>query len=231
VIRGSPAPEGLSPASPLLRASAAAIIAAAILALQLSPLRELVSPHGFQIARSRIDELGALAPVAFVGLCVAGIGLGLPRLGFAALGGVAFGWLAGSALAQLGTIGGCFVNFSWARYLGRELCVRRSGPVLRALVDRVARRPIATNVLLRLIPVGNSLALNSFLGICPISSRNFLLGTALGTFPETLVFGLFGAGAASGSGMALALGSLLFAALLAVTFAVVRRTSLDPESG
>jgi uncharacterized membrane protein YdjX (TVP38/TMEM64 family) len=221
--------------SPLIRASAAVIIAAAILALQFSPLRELVSLHGFQGARNRIDGLGPLAPVAFVGFCVAGIGLGLPRLGFAALGGVAFDWLAGCALAQLGTIGGCLVNFWWARYLGRDLSLRRGGRTWNALVERVARRPIATNVLLRLIPVGNSLALNSFLGMCPISSRDFLVGTALGTLPETLIFALLGAGAASGSAVAvaLALGALLFAtllaALLAVTLAVVRRTAFQRE--
>jgi len=205
-------------------------VAVAVFAVHLSPLRELVSLRDFEHTGQGIAALGGPAPLVFVGLCVAGIGLGLPRLGFAALGGVAFGWVAGCALAQLGTIGGCFVTFAWARYLGRDLALRHGGPLWQSLSERVARRPIGTNVALRLIPVGNSLALNSFLGVCPISARDFLLGTALGTLPETLAFALFGAGAVGGSRLAIGAGTAVIAILAAGSVALLRSARLGTET-
>jgi uncharacterized membrane protein YdjX (TVP38/TMEM64 family) len=217
-------------ASVLLRSAVALLLAAAILAVHLSPLREWVAVRSLERARHEIAELGALAPLAFVASCVLGIGLGLPRLGFAALGGVSFGWLAGCALAQLGTVGGCFVAFSWSRYLGRELAVRRGGRVWQGLRERVARHPIATNAVLRLIPIGNSFAQNTFLGVCPVSSRDFLLGTALGTFPETLAFALFGAGAAGGSRLAIGVGTALVAALAIGSVALLRSRRIGTEA-
>lgn len=215
-----------------LRAGIGLAIGAAIFAVHHSPLRAWIAPSGFAAAREWLAGLGALAPAGFVGLCGLGIGLGLPRLGFAAAGGLAFGGLHGSLLAQIGTIAGCAINFGWARYLAREFAQRHGGRRLGALTERVARRPIATNVFLRLIPVGNSLALNSFLAICPISGRDFLIGTAIGTLPETVAFALFGAGAASGSAIALVAGAALVLLLLAGTLGALfrERRSLGRET-
>jgi len=209
---------------PLWRRAAIGVgIAAAIVALHRSPLHDWLAPAAWSSASERLDALGPLAPVAFVAACALGIGLGLPRLGFAAAAGLAFGWLEGAALAQLGTVAGCFINFSWARYLAREAALRRGGKHWGALRARIERRPIATNVFLRLLPVGNSLALNSFLGVCPISSRDFLVGTALGTFPETLAFALFGAGAATGSTAAPLAGAAVVLLLLAGSAVAILR--------
>jgi uncharacterized membrane protein YdjX (TVP38/TMEM64 family) len=212
-----------------VRAAIGLCLVAIALALQLSPLRHLLSGDGAQRAHAAIDALGPLGPAAFLAVCALGIGIGLPRLGFAALGGLAFGWLAGGVLAQLGTVAGCFVNFGWARYFGRDFAQRGQSRLWTSIRERVARRPIATNVALRLVPVGNSLALNSLLGLCPISSRDFLIGTAIGTLPETLVFALFGSGISSGSPAKLATGAAILLALVVGSFALARRMRVEPE--
>ena len=210
------------------RAACGLGIVAIALALQLSPLRHLFSGEGAQHAHQVIEGLGTLGPAAFLVLCALGIGIGLPRLGFAALGGLAFGWLAGGILAQVGTIAGCFLNFSWARYFGLDLAQRNQSRLWSAIRERVANRPIATNIALRLVPVGNSLALNSLLGVCPISAREFLIGTAIGTFPETVVFALFGAGISSDSHAKLATGAGILLALVVGSFALARRMRVAP---
>ena len=204
------------------------VLVAIALGIQLSPLRHMLWGDGAHRAREVIAALGALGPAAFLVLCTLGIGIGLPRLGFAALGGLAFGWLAGGILAQVGTVAGCFVNFGWARYFGRDLAQRSQSRLWTALRERVARRPIMANIALRLVPVGNSLALNSLLGVCPISSRDFLIGTAIGTFPETLVFSLFGAGISGDSPAKLATGAGLLLALAIGSFALARRMRVEP---
>jgi uncharacterized membrane protein YdjX (TVP38/TMEM64 family) len=216
-----PSPRADSPRSRLLRRALGVAIAVAVVSLQFTPLRDLFAPGRLQQAQASIQALGPGAPLAFLALCTVGIGLGLPRLGFAALGGIAFGWLVGTVLAQIGTVAGCLVSFSWARYLAKDLPLR--GGRFQAVLERIARRPIASQVGLRLVPVGHTLALNSLLALCPISTRDFLVGAALGTFPETLAFALFGAGAVDGSGRAIAVGATVMLVLIAGTFLLARR--------
>ena len=141
-----------------------ALVVGCLLLVYASPLRELLSPSHYGDLRSRIDGWGVWAPVFFVLACAGGIGIGAPRLAFAAIGGLAFGWWEGFLLAQIGTLGGCLLNFGWARWLGRSWVERRVGRRLGRLLDKVARRPIATNVMLRVCPVGNNFLLNLFFG-------------------------------------------------------------------
>jgi uncharacterized membrane protein YdjX (TVP38/TMEM64 family) len=213
----------------LARSAVGALVIAAIAAVQLSPLREALTGEGLHTLQQGIVEIGAPAPTAFLLLCAIGIGSGLPRLGFAALGGLAFGWLDGTVIAQLGTVAGCFLNFAWVRYLGRDLARGSRMRAWTGIAARIQRRPIAINVALRLVPVGNSFVLNSFLALCPISSRDFLIGTAIGTFPETLVFALFGAGVSDDSRGALGAGTALLLALAGGSYALARRMRAVPE--
>jgi uncharacterized membrane protein YdjX (TVP38/TMEM64 family) len=55
-------------------------------------------------------------------------------------------------------------------------------------------------VLIRWAPVGNCFAVNLLMSLSPITLPVFVIGTTLGTLPETVIYALFGSAAASTSG-------------------------------
>lgn len=192
--------------------------AVSLLALwAFTPLRDVFAFSSLDRLRARLAELGNAAPLVFVLLSAAAIACGAPRLWFAALGGVCFGWVSGSLLSTAATLLGSTVTFFVARALGRTHVAARIGPRFARLeqaLTLIGENGVAANVLLRAAPVGNCFAVNLFMGVSPIPVRAFALGTLLGTLPETVIYSLLGS-SASGQ-VALRLGAS--AALLVLLF-------------
>jgi uncharacterized membrane protein YdjX (TVP38/TMEM64 family) len=90
----------------------------------------------------------------------------------------------------------------------------RFGHRLRPLRDALAHSPFQATLALRLLPVGNNLALNLLAGMAGLSLWPFLAGSALGYLPQTVVFALLGKGIRVEGAWQLALA----AALLLVSF-------------
>lgn len=176
------------------------------------PLRQWLHPASLETLKAWIASLNGWGPPVFTLLTAVVVAAGAPRVWMAALGGFAFGWLAGSALALVGTLGGCWVTFTYARWLGREWVQARLGKRLTKLNDLLQRHGIVMTLVLRSAPIGNNHVSNLMLALSPISRGSFLLGTALGVLPTTVIYALFGS-AASGSTM----GRITAAALLLVT--------------
>lgn len=203
-----------------------ALVAAMLALVYLTPLREVFLPERIDAARQRIRELGALAPLVFVCATALAVTFGAPRLWFAAVGGMAFGWLSGAALAQVGTLAGCWLTFRAARALGNEFVQRRVGehmPRLEKLIAHVGEHGILANVLLRAQPVGNCFVMNTFMGVTPIRDRAFLIGTFLGTLPETVIYALFGSGLGGELAFRVGLGIFLLVCLGITTTWLTRR--------
>jgi uncharacterized membrane protein YdjX (TVP38/TMEM64 family) len=190
----------------------AALLVTCAAMVYLSPLRQWLHPASFHALKWRIASMGAWGALFFTLLTTVVVAAGAPRVWMAALGGFAFGWLAGSALALIGTLGGCWVTFTYARWLGREWVQARLGKRLTKLNDLFQRHGIVMTLVLRSAPIGNNHVSNLMLALSPISWGSFLLGTALGVLPTTVIYALFGS-AASGSTM----GRITTAALLLVT--------------
>lgn len=201
-----------------------ALAVAALVAVYASPLHALLVPAGLGPLQAELAREGSAAPLVFAGATASLVAVGAPRLWFAAAGGLLFGWLPGFLLAQAGTTAGCLLNFAWGRWVMRELLAGREMPRLRRLLDGLARAPVATNVAVRLCPVGNCFAFNLLLAASPVSTRDFLVGTFLGTLPETLVYALFGGSAQGGSLRLLLAGAALMAALTAASLWIARST-------
>jgi phospholipase D1/2 len=200
-----------------------ALAVGALLAVYLSPLHAALLPQGLAPLRRGLDAAGPLAPLLFGLGAAALVAMGAPRLWFAAAAGLLFGWFWGALLAQAATLLGCLLNFAWGRRLARDLRPRQRAPRLGRLLDAVARAPIATNVAVRLCPVGNCFAFNLLLAASTVSTRDFLVGTFLGTAPETLAFALFGGSAEEGSVRQALAGAGLMVALAVASFALARR--------
>lgn len=152
---------------------------------------------------------------------------GLPRQAIAFLGGYAFGAVEGTALALLAQLLGCAAIFLWARAVGRAWAERRlarpSGARLRPLVETLRAEPFAASLALRLFPVGNNLLLNLLAGVSGLAAGRFLLASALGYLPQTVVFALLGKGVRVEGAWQLGLSLALLASSVALGLWLMRR--------
>jgi uncharacterized membrane protein YdjX (TVP38/TMEM64 family) len=170
---------------------------------------------------------GLLGDLVFVAIGAAATAAGAPRQGVAFLGGYALGVVEGTALALAAQVLGCAVSYLWARAVGRGWAERRLagrfGHRLRPLRDVLAGSPFGATLALRLLPVGNNLALNLLAGMAGISLLPFLAGSAIGYVPQTVVFALLGKGIRVDGAWQLALGVALFVVSAAIGLVLLRR--------
>jgi uncharacterized membrane protein YdjX (TVP38/TMEM64 family) len=180
---------------------------------------------------------GLLGDLVFVAMGAAATAAGAPRQGVAFLGGYAFGALEGTLLALAAQVAGCALSYAWARAVGRGWAERRLagrfGHRLRPLRDVLAGSPFGATLALRLLPIGNNLALNLLAGMAGISVVPFLAASAAGYLPQTVVFALLGKGIRVDGAWQIALAVGLFVASAAIGFALLRRhragQALDSE--
>jgi uncharacterized membrane protein YdjX (TVP38/TMEM64 family) len=214
------------------------------LAARLKPVgRLLLLAVGLAGAGLGLRALGAAPGTAWVDRYVLGQGLwgeavfiavgaaaaaaGAPRQGVAFLGGYAFGAALGTALSLVAQLLGCAASLFWARLVGRGWAERRLagrfGARLRRLRDVLAENPFGATLAMRLLPLGNNLALNLLAGMAGIAAAPFLAASALGYLPQTVVFALLGKGVRVDGAWQLSLAAVLFAGSVAIGFALLRR--------
>lgn len=202
------------------------LLAAGLLMLGVV-LRELGGVPGTEWVDRYVRDEGLWGEVVFLAVGAAITALGLPRQTIAFLGGYAFGAALGTALALGATLLGCVAAYGWARLLGREWAERRLagrfGHRLRPLRDALADSPFGATLALRLLPVGNNLALNTLAGMAGLRVLPFLAGSALGYLPQTLVFALLGKGIRVEGVWQLGLSVALLAASMVLGFWLMRR--------
>jgi uncharacterized membrane protein YdjX (TVP38/TMEM64 family) len=161
-------------------------------------LRAFGGSAGTAWVDASIRDEGVRGEIVFVLVGAALTAAGLPRQGVAFLGGYGFGAALGTALGLLAQVLGCAASYGWARLIGRGWAERRLkgrfGHRLRPLRDVLARSPFEATLALRLLPVGNNLALNLLAGMAALRVVPFLAGSAIGYLPQTLIFALLGKG-------------------------------------
>ncbi len=194
----------------------------AVIALRALPitakLHDMASGHPADAAS--VVLIGAIA-------CA----VGLPRQVVAFVAGYGWGLLPGTALALAAQMVGCAANLFWARALGRDFVRRRFAGRAVRLDAALAARPFAATLALRLLPIGNNLALNLLAGISSLRALPFLVASAVGYLPQTVIFVLIGRGSRFDRGVELAIGaaSLIVAGLLALL--VFRRVRVPAPAG
>ena len=154
---------------------------------------------------------------------------GVPRQAVAFAGGYAFGVWQGGALALLAQMAGCLADFWFARVLARDWARRRVTGRLARLDRFLSARPFTASLTLRLLPVGNNLALNLLAGVSEMPAWPFLGATLLGYLPQTAVFALAGSGVHVDRAYQVALAAALFAgsAVLGVVLLKTRNVGDD----
>jgi uncharacterized membrane protein YdjX (TVP38/TMEM64 family) len=190
-------------------------------------LRHLGGVPGTAWVDATIRDDGLRGELVFVAMGAALTAAGLPRQGIAFLGGYAFGSVLGTVLGLLAQLVGCAATYGWARLLARDWAEKRLqgrfGHRLRPLRDVLAGSPFEATLALRLLPVGNNLALNLLAGMAGLRAVPFLLGSALGYLPQTLVFALLGKGTRVEGAWQLALAAALLAVSVGIGLWLLRR--------
>ena len=213
---------------------AGAIIIAVLGLIYLTPLRE-VTRQPAKVSEY-LKTLGWIAPVAFAALTAVVVSVGFPRLAMCIIGGLAFGFVPGLLWANLGALVGSYATFAFVRMEGRDFIMRK-WPRLHKYERLLSGGGVWTVILAKQVPM-NGLIVNALLGLTRVRHRHFLLGTAIGVFPEAIPFTLAGAGIATGtfgkSAAYIGLAVALFVAAALVVRWLARRsraTLPDTEAG
>ncbi|MDD2876473.1 MAG: VTT domain-containing protein [Acidiphilium sp.] len=186
------------------------------LALHMLPFGAILKSHAHAHA--------SLADAAMVvGLGALACAVGMPRQIVAFAAGYAWGVAEGGALALLAQVVGCAADFFWARLIARDFVQSRlRGRALR--LDRLlTTKPFITALTLRLMPVGNNLLLNLLAGVSAVPLRGFIMGSAVGFVPQTVIFALLGSGSRIARGTQIEIGVGLFAASTTIGIMLLRR--------
>lgn len=203
-----------------------AVLAAGLLVAGLL-LREVGLAPGTGWVDRWVLGQGLLGDLVFVAIGAAATAAGAPRQGVAFLGGYALGVVQGTVLSLAAQVAGCALSYLWARAVGRGWAERRLagrfGHRLRPLRDVLAGSPFNATLALRLLPVGNNLALNLLAGMAGVSLLPFLAGSAIGYLPQTVVFALLGKGIRVDGAWQLGLGVGLFVVSAAIGLLLLRQ--------
>lgn len=145
-----------------------------------------------ELLQARFAELGAWAPLAFVGGYALATVLFLPGSLFTLAGGVLFGPLWGTLYSLLGATAGATLAFLVARYLAAGWVRGRTGPRLGRLVAGVEREGWRFVAFARLVPVFPFNLLNYALGLTRIPLSHYVLASFVCMAPGALAYSWLG---------------------------------------
>ena len=139
-----------------------------------------------------------LAPLTFIAVYLSAVVASVPAAAlFTVVGGYLFGWVEGTAYTLVAQMVGATALFLLARRALAGWVLRRAGPRARALRDGFARNALSYIIVLRLIGLLPGFLVNAVPGALGVPARTYLLGSALGLIPGSLVYAGIGAGLGS----------------------------------
>lgn len=202
-----------------------------LMLLAFAAVALILRESGFD-PRAAMASAGSHGPAAFVAIGAAACAVAVPRQVVALAGGYAFGFWPGVGLTLVAEVAGCAIDFVWARLLGRRAALaflaRRGGGRLARLDRFLTGRAFTATLTIRLLPVGSNVLLNLVAGVSGVAVGPFLVASAIGYVPQTVVFALAGAGAGLSNGVEFGVAALLL--LLSIGLGVLLlRSSGQPD--
>lgn len=122
---------------------------------------------------------GAAGVLLFVAAFALGTLVQIPGMLFVAAAALAYGTLAGAAVALVGAVISVAMSFWLVRTVGGKLLTEVDKPLMKRVLARLDRAPVRTVAVLRLVfwvapPLNYALALSN------VSGRAYLIGSAVG---------------------------------------------------
>jgi uncharacterized membrane protein YdjX (TVP38/TMEM64 family) len=136
-----------------------------------------------------------LAAAVYVLCYAAVVALSVPGAAIMTLaGGFLFGVPTGASLTVIGATLGATVLFLIARFAAGDFLRRRAGPFLARMTEGFRKDAFNYLLFLRLMPVFPFWAVNLAPALLGMPLVPFVLATALGIIPGTVIYTAFGAG-------------------------------------
>ena len=165
------------------------LVVAGILVSTLTPLRQILTVENIQQFSQTVGWWGP-AVLFLYGLL--GPLLFLPRWPVCFLGGLLYGILTGSVLANFATAAGAFLHYLTSHYL--------VSPSSSRLLQRLKINPDKLTperlfwliFMLRVFPLSNSAATNVLAGALRMKKSSYLLSTFWGMIPSTILYAAWG---------------------------------------
>lgn len=176
--------------------------------------------------------------IVFVIVYALGTSVGFPGLPFTVAAGALFGTLFGSALSWIGAMIGAMIGYTIARTIGHNVVARWLQRYERANAAVGQANRFHGLLRLRLLPIIPLGTVNFVAGLARSPFGVYMLATAIGIIPSTLIYNYFADSLVEGvgGGKARALVSLLVASALLILLSLLpkllarQRRGLDPSA-
>lgn len=174
------------PRRTLVRAAVLFVLAAVIVGIYLSPLRESLTRENVRVF---VENLRGLwyGPIVFIVTFTLACIFALPASVFVLAAGLIWGWLFGGIYAMIGGLAGALASFYLGRFIGEGMLHKfgRVGAMVMKQVDHAGFRSL---LVLRSVPGIPFAVLNYGAGAAGVRLRAFFFATLLGMTPPMFVF-------------------------------------------
>jgi len=160
-----------------------------------SALAWVVIGGDLDTVQSTVESTGAWGPVAYVALHVLLTLVPVSKNLLAGVAGALFGLAGGIALSWVGAMVSAVVTFAIARRLGRAAVASMTGPRIDRVEEIMRQQGLLAVIIARVTPVIPFTVVNYGAGVTAVSTRDFVLGTAIGIVPGTVGYAALGASA------------------------------------
>lgn len=155
----------------------------------------------------------------FLNVSILYCALGLPRQAVGLVAGASFGPEVGILLCSIAYEIGSLISYAGGRFLGRRWAV----DLLKSVTEFMQLSPFKGVLCLRLMPVGSSLLIAIVAGGLRLPVFSFALATALGGWPQNMIFVCAGSGLHIGHQQELVFAIMLFLASVGLGLLMLRR--------
>ncbi|MCB2153600.1 VTT domain-containing protein [bacterium] len=194
------------------------LLIAAIFALAAILLRhESVRANLFNIEHIRdtlnsTDSVGGRLKSYFLFILVSAplVVVGMPRIWISVVAGSVFGALVGIPVALIASVIGCLGTYLVGRSMLASMIRRRFGKRVKMMRERFRENAFFWTLYFRLFPFSNATLTGLLCGTCKVNMRSYVLASAIGFTPMTIIFAVFGSGAAKANSLQIGLGIVLF---------------------
>lgn len=186
-----PTPPAPSARAKWLRVGALVLLTIVLLAIgHATGLTDSLTRERLEALQALMLELGALGFLAYLAIFAIGELMHVPGMLFVVAAILAYGPAAGSAAALAGAFVSLTASFFVVRVIGGQPLGDVQRPIVRRVLERLDRRPVATIAVLRLI-FSLAPALNYGLAMSKVRYRHYIAGSALGLTPWIAAAALF----------------------------------------
>ena len=178
--------------------------------------------------QAAVESTGPWGPVVYVALHVLLTLVPVSKNLLAGVAGVLFGLAGGIALSWVASMISALVTFAIARRLGRAAVASMTGPRIDRVEEIMRQQGLLAVIIARVTPVIPFTVVNYGAGVTAVTTRDFVLGTAIGIIPGTVGYAALGASAGQDATTFVLAGIVavaLFAGSLLLGWRATRRTA------